>query len=386
MKKILVVIVALSLLFSCFISASAAGKEESTLKVAVLSPELQAKENEANDKYNKLLAFWAYEPLYVDDVIADFPDFYGGSYIDDNKNLIIQTTGQSKNYIGYFEDIIDLSNVNFEEVKYSYTELKSEHSTITKKMNRASEDELISSISGVGISFPNNSITLYVVSTSAKFAYEVKNAISAFENIEVITTSSKDTACATAVEPGTKIINSSHQRSIGFWAYDGNNNLGIITAPHGSISAGDTIKIGNLTFGTAGTPHYSGNTDAVFVRQTNTTDFTATRYNSGWGFNLKSNGYIALAVGSTTYSRGITSMCQSGTITDINYSTSTGLNSCVVTSAPCDNGDSGGMVAGGGTSSSRYIAGIMTAKQGGTNYVIYVKASNILSNLGVSVY
>ena len=43
-------------------------------------------------------------------------------------------------------------------------------------------------------------------------------------------------------------------------------------------------------------------------------------------------------------------------------------------------------MAGNGTTSLRYVAGIITGAQGGTNYQIYVKGSNIMSRLGVWVY
>lgn len=99
-----------------------------------------------------------------------------------------------------------------------------------------------------------------------------------------------------------------------------------------------------------------------------------------------SNAYTSLAVGSTTYSKGKSSGCQTGEVIDTNYTTSYGISNCVVTSAPCASGDSGGIVAGSGTSSSRYVAGIVTGKQGTTDYVIYVKAGNIISTLGISVY
>ena len=99
-----------------------------------------------------------------------------------------------------------------------------------------------------------------------------------------------------------------------------------------------------------------------------------------------SSGYTSLAVCSTKYSKGKSSGCQTGDVIDTNYTTSYGISNCVVTSAPCASGDSGGIVAGSGTSSSRYVAGIVTGKQGSKNYVIYVKAGKIISTLGISVY
>lgn len=394
MRKLLSFFMAITMLLTtCFafgITAYASGDDsKDTIVPVALSAELQALENQANEKYNKLLQVWAYNPEFIDDVNANFPSFYGGAYINAEKELVILVTSLDESVIEYFENIIDLTNVVFDEVEYSYDELKRAHSDVVSKMNAASTDPLIANIAGVGISYKDNAVALYLVASdsdvkSRSIKNEIQERVSTFDNIKIVATSAKDTPAA-AVEPGTVIKNGGYSRSVGFWAKDENDNLGIVTAPHSSISEGTTISIGTRTFGTAATPHYSGNTDAVFIERTNTY-FTATRFVSGWDFNLTSSAYTSLAVGSTTYSKGITSGCQMGEIIDTNYTTSYGISNCVVTSAPCDSGDSGGIVAGSGTSSSRYVAGIVTGKQGSTNYVIYVKAGNIISALGVSVY
>lgn len=354
------------------------------------SEKQQILENEANEKYNKLLEIWAYDPLYVDDVNAMFPDFYGGAYINHEKELVIQVTDYSEEVIKYFENIIDLTNVKFEEVKYSFNDLNQAHDEIVKRMGEKSTDSFMTNVSGVGVSIPENAVTLYLVipeeeAYTESIKKEIYENLSNFEKIKVISVSEKDTPASAAVYPGSKISNSTSNRSVGFWAKDGSGNLGIVTAPHSTLSSGQNLSIGSRTFGTTATPYFSGNVDAVFVKRTNTY-FTPSRNVPGHGFSLKSSGYTSLAVGSTTYSNGITSGSQTGQVTDINYTTSYGISSCVVTSAPCDHGDSGGIVAGSGTSSSRYIAGIITGKQGGTSYVMYVKATYIMSTLGISVY
>ena len=76
-------------------------------------------ENSCNDKYNKLLEYWAYDPAIIDDTNANFPSFYGGIYINEQKSLVIQVTCLNDAVKAYFGNIIDLSNVVFEEVKYS---------------------------------------------------------------------------------------------------------------------------------------------------------------------------------------------------------------------------------------------------------------------------
>lgn len=394
MRKLLSVFLAIAMLImTCFVLNVTAVASEDDSKITTvpiaLPAELQALENQANEKYNKLLQVWAYAPELIDDANANFPSFYGGAYINAEKKLVIQVTSLDESVIEYFENIIGLTNVIFDEVKYSYAELKQAHADIVNKMDATSTDPIIANIAGVGISYKDNAVALYLITSdsdakSSSIKNEVQEKVSTFDSIKIIAASAKDTPTA-VVEPGTTIKNGAYSRSVGFWAEDEDGNLGIVTAPHSSISEGDTISIGTRTFGVAATPYFSGSVDAVFIEKTNTY-FTATRYVSGWDFSLVSNAYTSLAVGSTTYSKGKSSGCQTGEVIDTNYTTSYGISNCVVTSAPCASGDSGGIVAGSGTSSSRYVAGIVTGKQGTTDYVIYVKAGNIISTLGISVY
>lgn len=385
MKRFISIVLVLALCCTCCITAFATDTTN-----AVLSTEaLRAKEDAANAKYNQLLQAWAYNPEYIDDIRAEFPSFYGGVYIDSEKNLVIQVTELSDAIIAYFSNIIDLEDVQFEVVEFSFDELMTEYDAILSQLNGEKARASVSSIAGVGLSMRNNSINLYIIQPTNDVAstysmQECVDSVTTFENLNIIATTEQDTTCA-AVEPGSEISNGNYSRSVGFWAYDGDGNLGIVTAPHSSIASGDTIKIGSSTFGTAETPYFSGELDAVFIRRTNSS-FTPTRNITGWDFDLQSSGYTILAEGSTTYSKGITSGCQTGEIIDINYSTSYGISNCVVTSAPCASGDSGGIVAGSGNSSSRYVAGIITGTRGGTNYIIYVKISKILSTLDLSVY
>lgn len=367
-------------------------EKETVVEISkVITDELLLKENVANDKYNTLLKNWAYDPNLIDDVNAEFPEFYGGAYINDNKELVIQVTTLNDDVRTYFSNMIDLTDTVFEEVKYSYDELKAEKDKLVEKMRSGKNERTtpFEYISGVGISFPENSISLYVtkpqsVKSSADINCEsVKQSISSFENIDIIFTSEEDTTVGD-VRPGSGISWLTQSRSAGFWAKKANGDIGIITAPHGSITSGTTVKYGAANFGVAQTPYSS--VDAVFIKRTNS-NMTPSRKPAGWTFELVSNQYAVLAVGSTSYSSGATSGADWGTVKDINYTTSYGLTNTVRTTSACDSGDSGGIVAGGGSSvGSQYAVGIINGKQGGTGYLIYVKASYILQTLNVSVY
>jgi len=249
-------------------------------------------------------------------------------------------------------------------------------------MNPDSIDEFYSNINGVGLSLQNNAVVLYYVSErddAISFVHSNIQSVVSTDNVEVSIVKERDAPCG-PLDLGTKI----NDRSIGFWAQDSAGNVGIVTAPHSSIAYGANMHINGITFGTAQTPYFSGNTDAVFVKRTNSF-YTPSQYVPTHGFTLYSGSYISPVVGTTIYSKGITSGAKSGVITDLYYTTAYGISNVAVTTATADSGDSGGTVAAGGNSTNRYLAGIITGRTAMNYYLLYIQATYILSNCGVTV-
>lgn len=289
--------------------------------------------------------------------------------------------------------MIDLTNVLFEEVKYPFSTLITERDAAVAKMVETNT-KYADTISAIGLSMQNNAINLYLdMSSVERHQIDVKdicNYLTSFERINIIEATGKDQPAA-APAPGDA-ISISGTRSIGFWAYDSNNYLGIVTAPHDSVSEGDPAYIGNMRFGTASTPCCGGNVDAVFIRRT-ASSFTPTRYIEGHETFYASGTFNALPENAIAYSRGCVNHHESGRVLDIFYSANYGANHnniivdhCVLVEARCDQGDSGGIVVGGGNANTRYIVGIIAASQGGTYNLIYSKASFLLLTSDCTVY
>lgn len=108
-----------------------------------------------------------------------------------------------------------------------------------------------------------------------------------------------------------------------------------------------------------------------------------------------------MAEGEEIYKRGIETGVTSGKVIDINFNPSKSITSgdikltnAVLTNCVADVGDSGGIVAGGGTTSSRYVVGIISC--GGTRtsqltgyterIMAYSKAPSILKTLNLTLY
>ncbi len=345
---------------------------------------MQDKENEAIIKYNELLDEWTSGVDTEGNVNIAYPDYYGGAYIDDDKNLVILVTTEIEVARKEIRTIINLADIKFENVTNSFNQLREEQDEIESDVETSKG--LGKGITGIGLSVKENMVTVYSEDTrlkkNLKSVIEKRNT-DLYNCVKVVIREGKDTPAA-ALVPGSSISSLGGTRSVGFWAKDSSGNLGIITAPHSSMKKGESVRVGGITFGAAELPYFSGKVDAVFVRRTNTS-FTATREIPGFRFSLKKE-TKALPVGSTVYSRGEASDYMTGKVEDVSYTTTYGISDTVLVDVKCKSGDSGGIVAGGGTISERYVTGIITGKQANTDKLIYVKGANIVSRLNITLY
>ena len=396
MRRVLSIIISISLILcSCILPNQEIYAEEKTFPDEKITREITAEneilEGEALDKYNKLLLSWSYDGI-VSDTCAEFPAFYGGAYLNEKKELVIQVTSLSDEIKRYFSDIIDTNNVAFEVVEISYDELLKEHSRIEQILYKEKKNDLEKMIVGVGMSVMNNSIKIYLDCDDKSIkekglAGEIKK-LTEVDNICLEAALGGETP-ASDLNPGAEITNyigsDPYNRSVGFWAVDSSGNYGIVTSPHHNLHAGNCVYVGGTYFGTASTPHPTGTVDAVFVKRENTA-FSPTRYVPGWAFYLSANTTILLCEGSSVYTRGKVTGCHYGSVTDINYTSSLGITGAVKTDIGIALGDSGGIVAGGGNSTTKYAAGIIFSRLDDTGHGLFCKAINILSTLNISLY
>lgn len=108
----------------------------------------------------------------------------------------------------------------------------------------------------------------------------------------------------------------------------------------------------------------------------------------GWGYTIQSNASISLPVGATVYSYGKTSGARSGIVTKTGVTVSSGaiyVQDAVQASFSGASGDSGGPVCGGLSNNTVLLAGTIEALSN-DGQVIYCKALNIRTSLGVYTY
>lgn len=207
------------------------------------------------------------------------------------------------------------------------------------------------------------------------------------------------------MEPGGPILIHGSEWSVGFWAKDYFGNLRVVTANHGSLLYGDKaygVKTSdnpnepkdsdNPYFGFVTNTHYSGAVDVSFVQRADAR-FGPITYVSGWDFYLKPETKTPKE-GQEIFKKGVATGTTRGKIIDSSFNLSlitngeVPLTSVVLADCYANKGDSGGIVASGGTTSSRYVAGILDGGvfYGGNQYTYFSRASDVLSKLRVSIY
>lgn len=102
------------------------------------------------EKYSKLTRTWAKDWTSTEFEDMNYPDFYGGMRLADDGGLEIAVVELNEKIKKYFADIIDLTDVSFVEVSYSYNELVREKQRISDLMLNPQTDAQ-RAIGGVGI-------------------------------------------------------------------------------------------------------------------------------------------------------------------------------------------------------------------------------------------
>lgn len=154
---------------------------------AASSQETAPDQSDAIEKYNALLTEWAYDKNMIDDVHADFPDYYGGAYLE-GEQLVIQVTELNDAVKEELAGIISLENVVFEEVTYAYTELVSANDALVEALQDTEMRAALNAVTEMGVDIKDNSVYVGIAaaenSETALQVIDTCNEITGFENIK----------------------------------------------------------------------------------------------------------------------------------------------------------------------------------------------------------
>ena len=329
---------------------------------------------------------------------VSYPDFYGGSYIDYDGDLVILI---KEGYEGDASDLLgtNVDNVVIKNCKYSYNELLNVLNLIRKKAEEKNEI-LFKTTSMYGIDEESNSVNVVLYDKEQRLIDLFKAKIA---NSPVLNFMEGDAATLhSGINCGGIISYSkdgkTHNASMGYRAKDTNGNIGIVTAGH-FISKGQSLMDSQKnTIGTClYSRDYDGILDAAFCKITSTNYIPTNRIMymantakdtlSTETMNPPKGSYVNM-VGQATGKR------VSGTISNVSYdvlnaSKKVLLQDVYLASYTSKSGDSGGIVyALRSAHNQRLTVGINigSARINGTTYGMCVKASNINRIFGLTRY
>ena len=341
MKKFLSLLLSALLAVSFVVSASAA---ENVVDDGVQESAVAA--------YDELMASFA--TTYSNSGEKIYPDYYGGSYINDAGQLIVYVTDNVQRPAV----LSDNANVVYEPCTYSYNELLSVMDTLNNYKFSRSNDAIASNFNEFGLYDSENRIIVKLDDLSDESIKEFK------ENV-----------CDSAVIK--------FEQGCGPIETEVNVNAGDkISFSGGSASVGYRVKRdGEAT-------QQSGNADAAFCAITNS-DYSPTNTLSGTS-NTLSTTISEPGVGTVINKIGMKTGHTSGKVlsTNVTITFSSGATISNLTSADYESGpgDSGCVVYSYiGSTGARLTLGIHTGASGsGTRY--YTKANEVNAALGTSRY
>jgi hypothetical protein len=304
------------------------------------------------------IAFDVINAVLVEDDLAKehkyqkFKDNYAGSKIDDQGKLVVYVS-QKGPALDALKDELSCNNVNsddvqFIEVRYSYSELKKQQISMWNFRNKTLEGEgILKEWADKIVSMPvdpSYNCVLILVNDFVpsdyslckeyfgEYSYRIESVAGNGEIIEEITT----------IKPGQSI---STGGSMGFRCkLDGVE--GFVTAIHtASYSGINPISVGGTNIGAITDCKYDGKSDFAFVEITNS-NYTAGRItNTSPSRTLHASHYVvALPQGYTVYmAGGTTTNIREGEVEYYDYAIASGTE-WLVCSYPSSGGDSGGVI------------------------------------------
>lgn len=308
----------------------------------------------------------------------DFPDYYGGAYIDQNNNLVLNVIGDLERCKNAISLRIDDSSVQYKPVSVSYNELRGIINSVVKFKKENPSDDLAANISAWGIDQTTNKVRIYLKNPTSTKMLSFKEKISASNAVQFLTARGLTVDDAT-IYAGNPIDNG----TAGYRAKKGSKE-GMVTAGH-VVSLNSFMKTtGNTSFALCSARQYEGTVDAAFCELTNLSySFSNTIYDLQ---ATLSTSVFNPSVGSTVFKVGQTTGLTTGVVkdTDFGYTiNNVTFNNLTATDYEADSGDSGGIVYYM-SGSIRYTAGIHKGRSSG--YSAYCKAAQINSALGLTRY
>lgn len=319
---------------------------------------------------------------------AIYPDYYGGMYIDDNEDLVVQIVEDKipqKSSAEYAKYLEIFNNSRIEYVKTSYTELEN----ILDRINEYIESnvEVRNYFRTAYIDLDLNSVVVGLKNNNIDERSAIINLVG--DSNLIVFTKSEGSEPTVTLSPGSAVKSC----TMGFRArYNGHS--GLITAGHCVMDKNENGNYETVpNIGPVEIKLLGGSVDVAFIEGsdsnlslTNTLKYSlypATSLSTTFVSSFVVNGQIIGKVGAKT-------LAQSGKITQSNITIydedhDVTLTNMVEASAKNEKGDSGGPVFTMNKASAD-ILGIVSQKPKGGTGTIYTKLDNIRAKINITRY
>ena len=326
----------------------------------------------------------------ADPTVAEqiYPDFFGGSYITNDGNLVILYKGDSLNCVRKIKAIEDNDIIKYKSCDYSYQELLDVMYEIRQcyKMAPAS---LQNNLCGFGILDDKNVIEIDLIHMDEASINQFKQL---YDHPSLVFVESGRFIDEYTLYAGGVLTVEPASGRFGSYAFraretSGQKRVGMVTGGH-VRAVGEYAYIGDNIVGECVKSIYAGSVDAAFVVVDDTehelSNYIASTYNE-----LSTQTSLP-GVGTYINKRGGATGSTGGYIKSTNFElTRKGVTFTNLTAAEYDsaNGDSGGIIYTYISSTeTRYTVGIHKGETDITNLKVFTKADLALSALGVERY
>ena len=321
-------------------------------------------------------------------VEQSYPDFFGGSYITKDGDLMILYKGDSLNCVRKIKAIEDNDIIKYKSCDYSYQELLDVMYEI-RQCYKMAQPSLQNNLCGFGILDDKNVIEIDLINMDEAAINQFKQL---YDHPSLVFVESGRFIDEYTLYPGGVLSIDEQGEYYGSYAFraretSGQKRTGMVTAGH-VRAVGEYAYVSGNIVGECVKSVYAGSVDAAFVAVDDTehelSNYIASTYNE-----LSTQTSLP-GVGTYINKRGARTGSTGGYIKSTNYElTINGVTFTNLTSAEYDSneGDSGGIIYTYISSTeTRYTVGIHKGATNTSGLKVFTKANLALSALGVERY
>lgn len=206
--------------------------------------------------------------------MADYPDYYGGSYIDNDGNLVVYVKADNetiKQRTNLLSSLANSNDIKYKQADYSYNILNSIMNKLNEYKLNNNNNNIANNFNSYYISDIENAVIVNLEDINEEKINEFKKNVVESPAI-IFKKASGENIDQISVNCGEKITSSRGSASLGYKAKIG-TTVGFFTAGHAAY-VGDIVKHDGTDIGECTKSQYGGTVDAAFFKVNSSTTIT----------------------------------------------------------------------------------------------------------------